>query len=72
MVGESLRGFGKNPRRCRAGGAFGRLEIVDVEWKVGKQRFLRVYIDKVPGGREAVKALGDRESGQHAEANGGD
>jgi ribosome maturation factor RimP len=22
------------------------LEIVDVEWKVGKQRFLRVYIDK--------------------------
>jgi ribosome maturation factor RimP len=29
------------------------LEIVDVEWKVGKQRFLRVYIDKVPGGGEA-------------------
>ena len=26
------------------------LEIVDVEWKVGKQRFLRVYIDKVSGG----------------------
>lgn len=25
------------------------VEIVDVEWKVGKQRFLRVYIDK-PGG----------------------
>jgi ribosome maturation factor RimP len=25
------------------------LEIVDVEWKVGKQRFLRIYIDK-PGG----------------------
>ena len=38
------------------------LEIVDVEWKVGKQRFLRVYIDKVPGGREAVKVLGDREA----------
>src|SRR5258708_31420800 len=29
------------------------LEIVDVEWKVGKQRFLRVYIDKVAGGDEA-------------------
>ena len=29
------------------------LEVVDVEWKIGKQRFLRVYIDKVPGGREA-------------------
>ncbi len=27
------------------------LEIVDVEWKVGKQRFLRVYIDRVPPAR---------------------
>jgi ribosome maturation factor RimP len=26
------------------------LEIVDVEWKIGKQRFLRVYIDKLPDG----------------------
>ena len=25
------------------------LEVVDVEWKIGRQRFLRVYIDK-PGG----------------------
>jgi len=24
------------------------LEVIDVEWKVGKQRFLRVYIDRVP------------------------
>ena len=24
------------------------LEVVDVEWKVGKQRFLRVYIDRFP------------------------
>ena len=24
------------------------LEVVDVEWKIGKQRFLRVYIDRVP------------------------
>jgi ribosome maturation factor RimP len=24
------------------------LEVVDVEWKVGKQRLLRVYIDRVP------------------------
>jgi ribosome maturation factor RimP len=23
------------------------LEVVDVEWKIGKQRFLRVYIDKI-------------------------
>lgn len=24
------------------------LEVADVEWKIGKQRFLRVYIDRVP------------------------
>ena len=24
------------------------LEVVDIEWKIGKQRFLRVYIDRVP------------------------
>ena len=29
------------------------LEVVDVEWKVGKQRFLRVYIDRVPPRRAA-------------------
>lgn len=33
------------------------LEIVDVEWKVGKQRFLRVYIDRVApaGGAEVAE-----------------
>jgi ribosome maturation factor RimP len=29
------------------------LEVVDVEWKIGKQRFLRVYIDKVPPAKPA-------------------
>ena len=29
------------------------LEVVDVEWKVGKQRFLRVYIDRVPALKSA-------------------
>jgi ribosome maturation factor RimP len=24
------------------------LEVIDVEWKIGKQRFLRVYIDRLP------------------------
>jgi len=24
------------------------LQVVDVEWKIGKQRFLRVYIDRLP------------------------
>jgi ribosome maturation factor RimP len=32
------------------------LEIVDVEWKVGKQRFLRVYIDRVPPAQPAELA----------------
>jgi ribosome maturation factor RimP len=33
------------------------VEVVDVEWKVGKQRFLRVFIDRphpTPGGEEAL------------------
>jgi ribosome maturation factor RimP len=37
------------------------LEIVDVEWKVGKQRFLRVYIDKVPGGGNTANISGGTE-----------
>jgi ribosome maturation factor RimP len=32
----------------RVAGSLG-LEIFDVEWKIGKQRFLRVYIDRLPG-----------------------
>ena len=25
------------------------LEVLDVEWKIGKQRLLRVYLDRLPG-----------------------
>jgi ribosome maturation factor RimP len=32
------------------------LEIADVEWKVGKQRFLRVYIDRLPERTAAPEA----------------
>src|SRR5712692_10161910 len=53
---EKIRGAAERVARSEG------LEIVDVEWKVGKQRFLRVYIDKVPGGREVAKVLGDREA----------
>ncbi len=53
---EKIRGAAERVARSEG------LEIVDVEWKVGKQRFLRVYIDKVPGGREADRVLGDREA----------
>jgi ribosome maturation factor RimP len=37
------------------------LEIADVEWKVGKQRFLRVYIDRLP---ERVNAAAEEAAGQ--------
>jgi len=34
------------------------LEVVDVEWKIGKQRFLRVYIDRLPPAKPAEAADG--------------
>jgi ribosome maturation factor RimP len=41
------------------------LQIADVEWKIGKQRFLRVYIDRVPKPAaeisDAAGALGTME-----------
>ena len=37
------------------------LEVVDVEWKIGKQRFLRVYIDRVPPGLPSQLADGTEE-----------
>jgi len=43
------------------------LEIVDVEWKIGKQRFLRVYIDRVP--KPAWETLREN-SGQVSDAAG--
>jgi ribosome maturation factor RimP len=38
------------------------LEIADVEWKVGKQRFLRVYIDRVPEQIVAAESASDGEA----------
>ena len=35
------------------------LEVVDVEWKIGKQRFLRVYIDRVPPATPAQGTEGE-------------
>jgi ribosome maturation factor RimP len=35
------------------------LEVVDVEWKIGKQRFLRVYIDRVPPAKSAETVEGE-------------
>ncbi|HXL23362.1 MAG TPA: ribosome maturation factor RimP [Candidatus Dormibacteraeota bacterium] len=42
------------------------LEVVDVEWKVGKQRFLRVYVDRVP----SVSAPSGGETGSDAGPEG--
>jgi ribosome maturation factor RimP len=36
------------------------LEIADVEWKVGKQRFLRVSIDRVPPGVPPFETQGNQ------------
>jgi len=35
------------------------LEVVDVEWKIGKQRFLRVYIDRLPPLKPAEAMQGE-------------
>jgi ribosome maturation factor RimP len=45
------------------------LEVVDVEWKVGKQRFLRVYIDRVPIASGSASELAGTEA---ATAEGSD
>jgi ribosome maturation factor RimP len=51
------------------------LEIADVEWKVGKQRFLRVYIDRVPGPSTADNGTGLNgaiaQDAEGAEGSGG-
>ena len=39
------------------------LEVVDVEWKVGKQRFLRVYIDRLPAAGAPVADQGTAPGG---------
>jgi ribosome maturation factor RimP len=39
---EKIRGAAERVARSEG------LEVFDVEWKIGKQRFLRVYIDRIP------------------------
>ncbi len=47
------------------------LEIFDVEWKVGKQRFLRVSIDRVPkSGARMTDAAGTVLAGTEAREGG--
>jgi ribosome maturation factor RimP len=52
---ERIRGAAERVARSEG------LEVVDVEWKIGKQRFLRVYIDRPwppPRGAEAGEGPG--------------
>jgi ribosome maturation factor RimP len=48
------------------------LEIVDVEWKVGKQRFLRVYIDRVPPASPAEAIEGEEVANPYAKISHAD
>jgi len=58
---EKIRGAAERVARSEG------LEVVDVEWKVGKQRFLRVYIDRIP---KPVAATLRTDSGQVSDAVG--
>jgi ribosome maturation factor RimP len=42
------------------------LEVFDLEWKMGKQRFLRVYIDRVPTAKRANGAEADENGSESA------
>src|SRR5258705_12439001 len=58
---EKIRGAAERVARSEG------LEIVDVEWKVGKQRFLRVYIDRIPKPTVAITdAVGERGTAEIA------
>lgn len=48
------------------------LEVVDVEWKVGKQRFLRVYIDRVPAANSVEMAEGEGFANPYASVSHAD
>ena len=48
------------------------LEVVDVEWKIGKQRFLRVYIDRVPPPRPLETIEGEEVAGPYPKVSHGD
>jgi ribosome maturation factor RimP len=48
------------------------LEIVDVEWKIGKQRFLRVYIDRVPAANPAEASEGEEVAAPYAKISHAD
>jgi len=60
---EKIRGAAERVARSEG------LEVVDVEWKVGKQRFLRVYIDRVPKPAVAISDAAGHLGGEEAESD---
>jgi ribosome maturation factor RimP len=48
------------------------LEIVDVEWKVGRERFLRVYIDRVPAAAQQSAGASETEDSNGVTREGGE
>lgn len=63
---EKIRGAAERVARSEG------LEIYDVEWKVGKQRFLRVIIDRPPKvGAAMTDAAGTVLAGAEASEGGG-
>ena len=48
---EKIRGAAERVARSEG------LEIFDVEWKIGKQRFLRVYIDRPPVAADSTSGM---------------
>jgi ribosome maturation factor RimP len=58
---EKIRGAAERVARSEG------LEVADVEWKVGKQRFLRVYIDRVPPPMGSTNTTGSTGSAELAE-----
>jgi ribosome maturation factor RimP len=47
------------------------LEIVDVEWKVGRERFLRVYIDRAPAAAQQSAGVSETEDSNGVTLEGG-
>ena len=63
---EKIRGAAERVARSEG------LEVFDVEWKIGKQRFLRVYIDRVPAAAGSTSgAVADGSDGVVSDPYGG-
>lgn len=61
---EKIRGAAERVARSEG------LEVFDVEWKIGKQRFLRVYIDRIPSSTSSGGELAGTSDGSVADPYG--